>query len=796
MRAFHDPYRPDEPPLPAWDAPRPGEPAHGFVVRHVGLNGRASVRTTLIGHGLNGRSIRPDECLEFALSLPFRDREALVHATPVVSADRVAVMGQVVRRRQWQIERRRFCPACLAEDAYHRAWWDLLAFRRCPHHDIDLVDRDAGGRPVPWWFPSFERSPSGHALGRPGLPRRESPTPSPEAYVLGRLGAAGSVRVPFLDGMTTLGHALDAIRLLGRVALWGTDAARPTNDREADGDAARAGYAVAVGGEEALLTLFHRVADARTSGKSGRTKRSCFGWIAEDVWGQEQGDHIDALDRILDRVMLERNLPDAGPGRPSPDGDWITLPRLAEELALPVGALRRASCALGIHAVPQKGMRNRYLAFGPEEARRIRDAVVSTVDRDAAASMLGLSRACVGALASIGLLRPVPGIDGRKGLNRFEVQDVRALEDRLLLGSREVAVVPEGFSRVGMKARSRNFDPVRFLVRALEAGAPSLCRAGSQVGDLLVPGVPPKAAMAEARAAIRKRPGISRHEAASLAGVGADVIDALVAAGLLTAVDDAGSKRRINRRSVESFRRVWATAGLYREILGLKDGDRRAGARLMAMGVASRRLAVTDGRFTVLARRASARKVLGLAYDPDAQACGGIPAFEAALLAALATDSSFVRVGQIGRLGLASSDNDLALCVDVRPDESLVVVTLRRYTAYDGLDAVGRASQARTLSRGSVPASAIDGSLVAEMRLEAAELSEPTEWSALVDRVSAAIAVFRKAFPRRRRPRQSLPPSGCSRRLDIGGPSEALGQGHPEIPRAVPGQVATAKSSV
>ena len=155
MRTFTDLHGRFEPPLPDWGPPHPGEPAHGYVVRLGAMSGIGSVAVLLNSHGLNGRDIQPAECLEFALSFPISGKEQLIHATPVVSPTSVAIMGQEIRRRHWQVGRRRFCPACLAESPHHRVWWDMPAFARCPHHDLDVVDRDASGHPVPWWSASF-----------------------------------------------------------------------------------------------------------------------------------------------------------------------------------------------------------------------------------------------------------------------------------------------------------------------------------------------------------------------------------------------------------------------------------------------------------------------------------------------------------------------------------------------------------------------------------------------------------------------------------------------------------------
>src|SRR5665213_1509093 len=127
-----------EPPLPNWDEPRLDEPAHGYLVRLASLNHQKSAKVLAETFGLNGRDLKPKECLEFALSLPAKENHRLIRSTPIVTNKSVELMGESFKPRNWSVGRRFFCPACLAEDGYHRCYWDLTAFRRCPFHEIPI----------------------------------------------------------------------------------------------------------------------------------------------------------------------------------------------------------------------------------------------------------------------------------------------------------------------------------------------------------------------------------------------------------------------------------------------------------------------------------------------------------------------------------------------------------------------------------------------------------------------------------------------------------------------------------
>jgi TniQ len=193
-----------EPPFPSWDQPRQDEPAHGYFVRLAWLNGQLSAAAVANLFGLNGRNLQPSECLDFATCLPVENKERLLAATPMVSSKTVTMFGETFRRCDWSITKRYFCPGCLAEDAYHRSFWDLVAFRHCPFHDEPLRCVDRSGHTVPWWSPSFERSPTGYPItsDREGV---SSVPLSIESYILGRLGLITRVPISLLDNMVTLG---------------------------------------------------------------------------------------------------------------------------------------------------------------------------------------------------------------------------------------------------------------------------------------------------------------------------------------------------------------------------------------------------------------------------------------------------------------------------------------------------------------------------------------------------------------------------------------------------------------
>lgn len=67
--------------------------------------------------------------------------------------------------RYWNLTRPRFCPACLAEDSYWRAAWDLKYVTACSHHRVRLRDVcEACGRRLSWRRQSLLTCPCGSDL--------------------------------------------------------------------------------------------------------------------------------------------------------------------------------------------------------------------------------------------------------------------------------------------------------------------------------------------------------------------------------------------------------------------------------------------------------------------------------------------------------------------------------------------------------------------------------------------------------------------------------------------------------
>ena len=750
MTTFTDLHGRFEPPLPDWRAAHLGEPGHGYVVSLGAINEVGSIAVLLNSHGLNGRDIQPAECLEFALSFPIAGKDHLIHATPVVASTSVVIMGQEVRRRHWQIGRRRFCPACLSEGPYHRVWWDMPAFVRCPYHDLDVLDRDPSGHPIPWWSPSFTHAPSGADLLRYGVPRRAEPRPSLEAYILGRMGVAKVLPVLLLDGISTLGGVLDLVELVGRVSLGVTLRTRPVVGVTKGFDlpaVMRAGYGVLARGEAALDALLNDLANARAaSAVGGRSAR--FGWLGS-VLREEQGSHVEVLASSMRRVAVSRG--DFSPATCDAwyagEAGWLPVPTLAKELGLTEERLRRVSEALGIHERQFGAARERYRAFSPEQAHLVRRTLASSLDRDGAADALGVSRETLDALVAAGILTHFMRIGSGSERDRFRPEDLTAFAARLLQGSETVPEVPDGHLRLADLKRTSKTNPARSVEAILKGYAVARGKTGPTLGDLLVPD--PRRSrgdnMQAARAALHALPGLGRYQTSTILSCRVETVDGLIDEGHLRMCAGKRGWRRIDEASLEAFQRKWAPAHIYADAVGAARSSHEAGTVLERLGVDTLRVAQKDGTVTHMVDRASAWSALALACDPDDPAGGGVLAFEAALLRALGRRGTFKLVGRSRGLTLSSASGDLTIRIEVQPEREAVEVVLTRGGRPPREVAIQAALGGRLLWR------EVAGRLEVADIVAASELSASRAWPDLVARTVASTELLRATFPQVRK---------------------------------------------
>jgi hypothetical protein len=142
--------------------PHPGEPSYSYFVRLVADEGHGSMKIYATEIGINGRNFVPEVMLDVLQRLPLtaEEHKRLRMATPIDVDGTYQVGNELLRPKQLSFRTRRFCPHCLAEKPYHRIQWDIVVASHCPIHGSRLIS-EVGGKPLKWWWPHFDVSPTG-----------------------------------------------------------------------------------------------------------------------------------------------------------------------------------------------------------------------------------------------------------------------------------------------------------------------------------------------------------------------------------------------------------------------------------------------------------------------------------------------------------------------------------------------------------------------------------------------------------------------------------------------------------
>ncbi|ANL23046.1 MULTISPECIES: helix-turn-helix domain-containing protein [Rhizobium] len=197
--------------------PREAEPAHAYIIRRIGEEFHRSPRVYLdrVMDGKQGTLVEKADALLREMPMPESTRQRVLHSTLTKSRGYFHLGGERLMAHNVSTKFRRYCPGCIEEDPYHRAWWEITSFRRCPFHRCDLVEKDDLGRRQAWSWPFFAVDRFGQETGRPM--RSDPEYSSFEYYIIQRLGFAQSpIERPLLDDLP-LDRVIDWCEFVGRL---------------------------------------------------------------------------------------------------------------------------------------------------------------------------------------------------------------------------------------------------------------------------------------------------------------------------------------------------------------------------------------------------------------------------------------------------------------------------------------------------------------------------------------------------------------------------------------------------
>lgn len=747
-----------EPPFPSWDDPRHDEPAHGYLVRLVGLNDQLSASAVASSFGLNGRDFQPTECLDFAMSFPIENKERLLSATPTVNKASVTMFGETFRRRDWSIEKRYFCPGCLAEDAYHRSFWDLVAFRHCPFHNQPLCCVDRSGHAVPWWSPSFEHSPFGHPIAE-YRKRASSVRPSIESYTLGRLGVIEKVSIPLLDGLAALGGVFAAVEFAGKLVIGGRREKRPSLTALGKDTVFNAGFDILQQGNEAIDSALKDVA-ANACGGASRKHRSLqfiFGWAYRSAKASREFGAM-FTDRMIELAATQTGLARRVSNLNDVKGRLrLTDPAgLSRELGVSEAQIRKIATTLGLRgACSRKSIY--YFAFSDEETRLLRRTIAELVDRDEAAKLLDVPRRFFDSLVDLGLVRRLIRLAGNGAHNdRFRPEDIESFGTSLFEKAEKRDALPATGRLLKHVKRTSRTNPARLVHQLISGELPLLGRQGDTFGSIIIPARRIRAPQATTlRTTTRSRvrndtDGIGMLDAAAVLGVDDPTVVALKKLGFLKSSKHL--PKLLDRREFEIFCKKYCASRYYASILGCHP--QRSGRRLEDLGVKVIRLELTQGVIR-LVNRVSARRALDLKSDPDRFMAGSPQAFIAGLADQIREETTFRLVSQNGCLVFRTGKGTLSLYVTINWKRRVLEVGLRYNllrTPATVADLRLRKSVIKAAFNGEWSWMETDKSLRIYRSMDKLPFGSPSQWPGIYVQIVESFCNFKKHFepPQRR----------------------------------------------
>lgn len=622
-----------------WAEPYPDEPPHGFMMRVAELHKQPSA-TKFAQHIGFEAVTEVTTCMAAldasVLAMP-RHLEALSRWVPGAAEETATggawrvFAGQTVRRDDWSVATRRFCPACLAEDKYHRAWFDLTFMDVCPFHGDDIGDQAPDGNTVRFAVSSIDQSFTGCRLTREG-PRLTGVVRSLEAYTLARLGLYGHWPAPLLDGLH-LGEAVALCELVGTACLGGHRWTRPGPEElgASMGAIRAAGFEILDGGREAVVAAFRAVGDRAPTGTYGA--RKLFGWVYDHF--HILGDWSSPVRELLMQAAYE--LGRAGTRRMAEwrgTGDYVTLSMISRHHDVHRTSIQAIAQAFGcLEGGDAKGSPFRIPAAHLP-------GVVAAFDwalkRPAAADALGVDSDVMNYLVRHGHVSGSwRGLDGDTA-ERFHFGDLlafveslpctRIAEDDPVLGL-DPAPVPLA------SALTRLRHTVPDLVGKILTGDVELVSttdSPGSLGDLLIPpqggvhrsALTPLFATWALRVSKAPPSAMSSREACTILNISAETVAVLIDRGYLSRIPgkDAGTSVSVDRSSVERFRSSYLAGKLYADALGCRTNHLRGAAE--AAGVFDllwdvRRDAKLRDVISVVYEREALSGLFGFRPDPD-----------------------------------------------------------------------------------------------------------------------------------------------------------------------------------
>ena len=218
--------------LPRWVRPEKFEPPHGCLLRLAECNGLPGTNAVLSITGLRVGMLRIGRDLDLLATVLNCDvGELEANSTAQRNNAQAVVSGHILRPEADLLPSsiRRVCPACVAQSAHQRTWWDWSFVSTCPTHGCMLVDQCSCGSKLSWKDGCVFKCYSCQFGDVRDLPLElvHPRTSAPDLWAIERFTGGDAARVEFLDDVP-LGYAAEMVKRIGMLDLFGYRLSCPT----------------------------------------------------------------------------------------------------------------------------------------------------------------------------------------------------------------------------------------------------------------------------------------------------------------------------------------------------------------------------------------------------------------------------------------------------------------------------------------------------------------------------------------------------------------------------------------
>ncbi|MGY6249899.1 TniQ family protein [Bosea thiooxidans] len=382
-----------------------------------------------------------------ACGVPLPDLE---WATPVKHGNQIRVFGHSFLPDSVRKQYRRWCPACLGEESYHRGTWDIAALSHCVRHQLPLqAECPSCKQPTAWSLGDVSRCQCGQSLPLLNVGKVQESQLAFDKWLDAKLMQHSPaaplqtelVPCPILDELP-LQDAISIVERLGAFSINPVETFAETWSSYGPAAVMLRGYEVASAGErgieEVLDKLFdaRKERDARVRDAGGKPRRwgvqAAYGgafalWFSGRVDAGSYASLVPVVVRhAKSRVLLKSGFEIFGI---SDSETSLTLTRAAKHCGISRRRLNEFLRSIGV--VPPGKHQGMPLRIPVEVADEYRKRFANSVNMTEAEKLFGISDGAIIELVKAKVLPALIEGGGKLQDYAIETKEITGLLNRL-----------------------------------------------------------------------------------------------------------------------------------------------------------------------------------------------------------------------------------------------------------------------------------------------------------------------------------------------------------------------------